>query len=147
MLRNLNKTTSLNANICIFLILLDPYYFNQMSLLLFGGDCIHTVLFTMNHTPTPILGNQSPYEILFHKIPDYTSYKVFGSLCYASILSSRRHNISPRATTAIFLGYLLIIRAINCLIYIFTKYLCLELSGFMNIFSLLKIILFLKNYV
>jgi len=104
----------------------------------------------MNRTPTPVLGNQSPYEILFHKNPYYTSYKVFGSLCYASTLSSYRHKFSHRATTALFLGYPSNYKGYKLLDHILTKYLCLELSDFMNIFSLLKIILLktiLKKYI
>ena len=69
------------------------------------GDCIRTVVFLMNRTPSPVLENKSPYEILFDKIPLYFDFKVFGSLCYASTLLSSRHKFSPRATTAAFIRY------------------------------------------
>jgi len=69
------------------------------------GDCIRTAVFLMNRTPSPALGNKSPYEILFDKIPLYSDFKVFGSLCYASTLLSSRHKFSPRATAAVFIGY------------------------------------------
>ena len=69
------------------------------------GDCIRTTVFLMNRTPSPVLGNKSPYEILFDKIPLYSDFKVFGSLCYASTLLSSRHKFSPRATAAVFIGY------------------------------------------
>lgn len=48
-------------------------------------DCLKITAFTMNNTHFPILGNKSPYEILFHKIPKFASYRVFGSLCYATL--------------------------------------------------------------
>jgi len=50
----------------------------------------------MNRTPSPILNNQSTYEILFGKIPMYSNFKVFGSFCYASTLLSSKHKFSSR---------------------------------------------------
>lgn len=53
--------------------------------------------------PSSILGNIYPYEVLYDKLLDYSTYKTFGTLCYASILLSGRHIFSPKATTTIFI--------------------------------------------
>ena len=69
------------------------------------GDCIRTTVFLMNRTPSPVLGNKSPYEIPFDKIPLYFDFKVFSSLCHAFTLLSSKHKFSLRATASIFIGY------------------------------------------
>jgi hypothetical protein len=59
----------------------------------------------INHVPTPILHNLSPYQKLFDKIPDLTTFKVFGSLCYASTLLAHRTKLDSRARKCVFLGF------------------------------------------
>lgn len=44
----------------------------------YWGDCVLTVAFLINRAPTPLLGNKSPYELLFHKPPSVTNLRVFG---------------------------------------------------------------------
>nr|KYP41111.1 Retrovirus-related Pol polyprotein from transposon TNT 1-94 [Cajanus cajan] len=69
------------------------------------GDYVKTVVFIMNRTPSPILNHISPYEILYNKVPNYSDFRTFGTLCYASTLLSGRHKFSPRAIAAVFIGY------------------------------------------
>lgn len=64
-----------------------------------------TVVFTINRTPTPLLKNKSPYEILFSKVIDYNALKVFGCLTYASTLPSKRDKFTQKAVSTVFLGY------------------------------------------
>lgn len=71
----------------------------------FWGECVLTACFLINRTPSKILQNKSPYERLFSKPPSYDSLKIFGTLCFASTLPSKRHKFSPRATAAVFVGY------------------------------------------
>ncbi|KAK2387257.1 putative mitochondrial protein [Trifolium repens] len=61
--------------------------------------------FIINRVTTPVLHNISPYHKLFDKIPDIASFKVFGSLCYASTLSVHRTKLDPKARKSLFLGY------------------------------------------
>jgi hypothetical protein len=61
--------------------------------------------FIINRVPTPVLGNMSPYQKFYDQLPDINSFKVFGSLCYASTLNAHRSKLDPRARKSVFLGY------------------------------------------
>ncbi|PNY11392.1 peptide transporter PTR2 [Trifolium pratense] len=61
--------------------------------------------FLINRVPTPLLHNMSPYQKLFDTVPDIDTFKVFGSLCYASTLLVHRTKLDSRARKCVFLGY------------------------------------------
>jgi len=71
----------------------------------FWSYVIKHVVYLINRVPSPIIGNKTPFELLFKKPPDFTMLKVFGCLCYASTHVSHRHKFDPRAKRGIFLGY------------------------------------------
>ena len=52
-----------------------------------------------------ILGNKSPFELLYSIPVDYTSFRVFGCLAFASSLPIHRSKFDPRAHTCVFMGY------------------------------------------
>lgn len=69
------------------------------------GDCVLTACYLINRTPTPLLQGLSPYEILFQKKPDYSQLKVFGCLCYATVVPKSADKFEPRSIKWVFLGY------------------------------------------
>jgi hypothetical protein len=62
-------------------------------------------VYLINYTPTPLLSGQSPYEFLFSHKPNYSHLRVFGCLCYASVLPRSKDKFSERATSCLFIGY------------------------------------------
>jgi len=52
--------------------------------------------------PTPILNYSSPHEMLYKTATDF---KVFGSLWYASTLSTNKQKFDPRASKCVFIGF------------------------------------------
>ena len=65
---------------------------------------IHTA-YIINMLPTPVLNEFSPHEMLYKTPPDFNQLKVFGSLCYASTLSTNRSKFDPRASKFVFIGF------------------------------------------
>lgn len=63
----------------------------------FWEDCVQTVAFIINRTPTPILNNKTPFEILFHKNLDYSLLEFLG----VSVLLPLIHQ-GPKS---VFIGY------------------------------------------
>lgn len=69
------------------------------------GDYVLTAVFLINRTPSQLLSNKSPYQVLTSTDPDYTQLKTFGCLCYGSTSAKQRHKFLPRARACLFLGY------------------------------------------
>ena len=63
------------------------------------------VVYIINMLPTPILNYYSPHEMLYKAAADFKGLKVFGSLCYASTLSTNRNKFDPRALKCVFIGF------------------------------------------
>ncbi|CAA7054923.1 unnamed protein product [Microthlaspi erraticum] len=73
--------------------------------LVYWSDCVLTAVFLINRTPSLLLDKRSPYEVLFHKSPDYSFLRSFGCLCYVSTHHKDRNKFSPRVVPCVFLGY------------------------------------------
>ncbi|KAJ4782637.1 Retroelement pol polyprotein-like [Rhynchospora pubera] len=69
----------------------------------FWGECVLTAAFIINRTPTPLLKNKTPYEVLFDKPPLYGAIRVFGCLCY--IKSRTSDKFESRSRKCVFVGY------------------------------------------
>jgi hypothetical protein len=69
-LNALNKIVLLKGSINTYLTLLGPFFFNQIFLNSFVGYAIKHVVHIMNHLPSPILFQKSPYELIFNNKPD-----------------------------------------------------------------------------
>lgn len=65
------------------------YFFSQNYLNSFGLMFLHDI-YLINHIPSPLLQNQSPFFLRFGHNPDLDDFKVFGYLCYASTLQVHR---------------------------------------------------------
>jgi len=71
----------------------------------FWSYAIKHDVYLINRVRSPIIGNKTPFELLFKQSPDVTMLRVSGCLCYASTHVSHCHKFDPRARRDIFLGY------------------------------------------
>ncbi|GJR41372.1 retrovirus-related pol polyprotein from transposon RE1 [Tanacetum coccineum] len=61
--------------------------------------------YIINHLPSKLLSNKSPYELLFHTKPTYVNFKVFGSLVYPYLRDYASHKLAPMSASCVFIGY------------------------------------------
>ncbi|KAF7812241.1 Cysteine-rich RLK (receptor-like protein kinase) 8 [Senna tora] len=59
---------------------------------------------TDNGSEFLVLRWKSPYEVLNKRVPDYSTLKVFGSLCYATNTDPKKKKFDERARKCIYLG-------------------------------------------
>nr|KYP49180.1 Retrovirus-related Pol polyprotein from transposon TNT 1-94 [Cajanus cajan] len=71
----------------------------------FWADAFSTAIHVINRLPTHILGQKSPYEVLFKKLPNYLLLKPFGYACYPHLRSFNSHKMDFRSSHCIFIGY------------------------------------------
>lgn len=70
----------------------------------FWGDCIRTVVYLINKLPSGVLQGKYPYELLFQRAPRVDHLRVFGCLCYASVLP-KGDKFQEKARRTVFIGY------------------------------------------
>uniref|UniRef100_A0A2N9GDY7 Uncharacterized protein n=1 Tax=Fagus sylvatica TaxID=28930 RepID=A0A2N9GDY7_FAGSY len=66
---------------------------------------ISTAAHLINKLPTPNLSNKSPWETLYHTLPDFTYLKTFGCQCFPLLTPYTAHKLYPKTAPCIFLGY------------------------------------------
>lgn len=71
----------------------------------FWGEALLHATFLINRLPTKLLSWKTPFEMLYHKIPNYDVLKVFGCLCFATNNQPHKDKLAPKAITCIYLGF------------------------------------------
>lgn len=80
-------------------------YFQSGVPIQFWSECILTATFLINGTPSPLLHNKTLYEALYKATINYSFFRVFCCLAFASTLKTHRNKFQPRSRVCIFLGY------------------------------------------
>lgn len=73
------------------------------------------VVHLINCMATPTLQHMSPFQILFHKLPDYRFFKTFSCLCYPYLRPYSSNKLLHRSAPCIFLGCNLSYKGYLCL--------------------------------
>jgi hypothetical protein len=89
---------TLNDGVCalLFHVALPP---------VFWVEALQTSTYLLNRKPCKPRSLSTPYSLLFHRDPDYTSLWVFGCLCYPNTKSTSPNKLSPRSVACVFIGY------------------------------------------
>ena len=71
----------------------------------FLGEAVLIVVYTINRCPSPIVQNQTPYDLLFGSSPSYDLFRVFGCVCFVLLQDHERNKLQSRSCLCCFLGY------------------------------------------
>ncbi|KAL4304589.1 hypothetical protein GQ457_10G001630 [Hibiscus cannabinus] len=73
--------------------------------LCFWTDCVLHAAYLINITPTPLLLNKTPSEMLYGQPPNFDNLRVFGCLTYASVLPKPKTKLHARTVRCMFIGF------------------------------------------
>lgn len=70
----------------------------------FWGECVEAATYIINRMPLTVLGNKSPYELVYNRKPSLAHLRVIGCLAFATNLK-KGDKFAPKAKKSILLGY------------------------------------------
>ncbi|KAM1493067.1 hypothetical protein PS1_025262 [Malus domestica] len=70
--------------------------------------------FLINRMPSKVLQMKSPYQLLFDKVPNIQSLKVFGTAVYPFLRPYNANKLQARSVQCVFLGYALGYKGVVC---------------------------------
>ena len=71
----------------------------------FWAECLMTVVYLRNRSPTKAVPNMTPFEAWYGHKPDVSHLRVFGCITYAHIERDDRSKLDSKARKCILLGY------------------------------------------
>lgn len=63
-----------------------------------------TVVYILNELPSQSIFGLVPYTLIYHKQPNSTFLRTFGSLCYPCLRAYNKHKLQDRSVPCVFLG-------------------------------------------
>lgn len=66
---------------------------------------MHTACYVINRLPPWPGKESSPFELLYHRKPNVSYFRIFGSICYVHLFKHHRTKLDPKARRCIFVGY------------------------------------------
>ncbi|XP_074297115.1 uncharacterized protein LOC141627793 [Silene latifolia] len=70
----------------------------------FWGECALAAAFVINRTPSRLLNDATPYELIFKRPPNFDILRVFGSLCFAHNQKSKGDKFASRSRKCVSWG-------------------------------------------
>ncbi|GKB87809.1 ribonuclease H-like domain-containing protein, partial [Tanacetum coccineum] len=70
----------------------------------FWTQCILTATYLINRLPSSVLNGKSPYEMIYKKSPTLSHLRVFGCLCFATIVNNN-DKLGSRSEKCVMMGY------------------------------------------
>ncbi|KAD3067192.1 hypothetical protein E3N88_35072 [Mikania micrantha] len=64
-----------------------------------------TAVYLINRMPSRTNSHLSPFELVFHRSPDFSFLRVFGCQCYPHLRPYNNHKMDFRSHPCVFLGY------------------------------------------
>ncbi|KAG7594092.1 Integrase catalytic core [Arabidopsis thaliana x Arabidopsis arenosa] len=71
----------------------------------YWGDAVMTACYLINRTPTKVLKDLSPFEVLNNTRPSIDHLRVFGCVCFVLVPGEQRNKLDAKSTRCMFLGY------------------------------------------
>ena len=71
----------------------------------FWSEAALIAVYTINHIPSPTTHKKSLFELLYDKLPNYSSLRVFSCVYLVCLPSHERNELEPRSQLCCFLGY------------------------------------------
>ena len=71
----------------------------------FCDEAVCTAVYLINRRPTQLLGNKSPYHIVYNQAPQYSLLKNFACTCYPCLRPYISSKLDSQSERCIFLGY------------------------------------------
>ena len=96
----------------------EPLRFQAHLPIYFWGECVLAAVHLINRTPSPLLQNKTPYEMLFGTPPSYNVIRTFGCLYFGQNQQKREINLLVKVGSASLWVILLVKRGGTCLILI-----------------------------
>ena len=79
--------------------------FQAHLLIYFWGESVLAAAHLINRTPSPLLNNKSPFDVLFGFSPAYDAIRTFGCLCFAYNHKTKGDKFASRSRKCVFVGY------------------------------------------
>ncbi|KAJ0818040.1 putative RNA-directed DNA polymerase [Helianthus annuus] len=70
----------------------------------FWSDCVLTAVYIINRLPSSVLLGKSPFELMFGFKPSFAHFRIFGCLCFSTILNDT-DKMSFNAEKCVMIGY------------------------------------------
>lgn len=78
-------------------------------------DAFSSAIYIINQLPSSLLQNKSPFELLYHSIPIYKNFKVFGCRVFPYLRPYTSHKLEPISNECVFFGYISQYKGYKCL--------------------------------
>ncbi|GJW16369.1 ribonuclease H-like domain-containing protein [Tanacetum coccineum] len=70
----------------------------------FWTECVLTATYLINRLPSSMLNGKSPFEMIYNTKPNLSKLRVFGCLCFATVLNNH-DKLGSRSEKCVMMGY------------------------------------------